>query len=50
MVFRRVQVLIVGLVAISALERSAHLATQAEAIAPAHRLANVTQSEPRITP
>ncbi len=50
MVFRRVQVLIVGLIAISALERSAHLATQAETIDQSHRLANITRSEPRITP
>lgn len=50
MVFRRVQVLLVGLIAISALERSAHLATQAEAIAPAHRLANIIRSEPHVTP
>ena len=50
MVFRRVQVLIVGLVAISALERSAHLATQADSIASPHRLANITRSEPRIMP
>ena len=50
MVFRRVQVLIVGLVAISALERAAHLDTQADATAKTDRLAHATRSEPRIMP
>lgn len=50
MVFRRVQVLIVGLIAISALERAAHIDTQADATARTDRLANATRSEPHIMP
>ena len=50
MVFRRVQVLIVGLIAISALERSAHLKTQADAMGRADRLANITRSDTHLTP
>ena len=50
MVFRRVQVLIVGLIAISALERAAHLDTQADATAKTDRLAHATRSQPHTIP
>ena len=50
MVFRRVQVLVVGLIAISALERAAHLDTPATATARTDPLVHVTRSEPPTLP